>query len=1036
MDLHAEKETFQCPPIENRPAPFWFWNDHLNPDRLVSQYDRLLEAGMGGAVLHARSGLEAAEYLDERWFAAIQAVVEHAQSKGTIVWLYDELGWPSGSAGGRVLRKNPELGIVHLVMHDLTPKPGDDFSRQPGELIGAYHVTKSDPNHGVQRRTDRGDLLPHNVTLLPDRIRYEEIKQPVKASEWVGKRLLLFWQVMHGGIIDYLNPRATEAFLQSTHEEYYRRFGEYFGTTITHSFMDEAGTLSGESSLPWTPGLEKEFEKRRGYSLIPHLPALFFEVPGHEAIRFDYWTLVTELFREGFGIPMHTWCSDHRIAYSGHYVFETTLKEATRQLGSTMPLYEYQGMPGIDVLGGDMYSYRFDHEAYAYYLVMIKQASSVSDQLNKGGLMSESYGVAGHAMGPEAMQVATNFQMALGVTMINQHAAFYSMRGKRKLDHPPIIGWQQPYWPFIKKHMDTVARTSWLLSRGTRSCDVLILHPAASMHAVYRQFRVRDEYKAENYLFDADMPFELIDKHFSLLSVALLDAQIDFEYGDEEIMARHAVAENGLMRVGKMSYRLVVLPLLVNMRSSTLALLRSFAGQGGRIFLVGSAPHLLDGRPSNEAAEFLSEHATRVVEGVEFFDYRQVIAELTAHGGRTVTLKTAEGEDVPAMKVHSRLWDGREIVYLANVSREPVSAHLSFTPGVTGRLEEWDTTTGKTSPTANCYAGKELRLALNWAAKQARAFVAVPGHAEIPAPAVFAERKRIRSAWTGTRTGPNVLLLDECLICDDGRTQTRYSIAQARSLLAKRMGSERKATTLTTFFPLTISEDNPPSGTCELAVEFGKRPRVSLNGKAVSLRILGWVMDPANQKIALPALQPGENVLQVEGTYEQATDLESPWLLGDFNVFTSDRVAFAVARANDPVPIGSWPKVGLPFYAGTVVYRAEVDLDDLAAGDRVVLDMPGLAGSAQVSVNGGVVDHVLWPPYECDLTSSVKPGRNIVEVEVANTLRNLLGAHFNPREEARSGAPISSYGGVAGQPKAFLDYGLLDAPEIVISRRR
>ena len=83
-----------------------------------------------------------------------------------------------------------------------------------------------------------------------------------------------------------------------------------------------------------------------------------------------------------------------------------------------MPLYEYQGLPGIDILGNDFYSERFELEAYSKYVVNIKQAASVVHQLGKDGLMSESHGVGGRAMGPEAMHTVDNFQMALGVTKI------------------------------------------------------------------------------------------------------------------------------------------------------------------------------------------------------------------------------------------------------------------------------------------------------------------------------------------------------------------------------------------------------------------------------------------------------------------------------------------------------------------------------------------------------------------------------------------------------------------------------------------
>ncbi len=1030
MDLAAKRKTFLDPPPENRPAPFWFWNDHLDPKRLIEQYDLLVDAGMGGACMHARSGLDSEEYLDETWFEAARAVVDHARERGKKVWIYDELGWPSGTAGGRVTRAHPELRAMHLILHDVTPSSEADFDDLPDESVAAFIVTKTDPEHGLLHRKDRGSPMSGAVTLLPDRIAVERLGTPLDRERLAGCRLLLFESRRDGGTIDYLDRRGAEAFLESTHEEYYRRFGGDFGTTLTHTFMDEAGMHTTASSVPWTERFLDIFSERRGYDLCDRMPALFFEVPGHEKVRFDFWSLATELFREGFGVPMNEWCENHGIHYSGHYVFETTLKEATRQLGSTMPLYEHQGMPGIDTLGNDFYSRRFSPEDHGMYTVMVKQAASVVHQLGKVGLMSEAFGVGGHACGPEDMQTAANWQMALGVTFIAQHAPFYSMRGKRKYDHPPIIGWQQPYWPFVNKHIDALSRTGWLLSQGKHMSDVLLLHPQASMQATYRQFRTRDEYKAENYVFDADMPFELVDKHITLLTVALLDAQIDFDYGDEELMAAHGSVDDGSLRVGEMSYSTVVVPPSINMRSTTLARLREFAQAGGAILTVGSVPCLVDGEPSDEARAFFDENARGVVNGVDHFDYRGAVDAISDLGGRTVTALDADGKDVPQLKVHRRRWDGCEIVYLANISRDAVEANVALSFDVDGVVEEWAPASGETGVMAACVSGAEMDLDLAWHPRQARAFVARPGSAETASTSSYEERSRVAPDWAGERTGPNALVLDECHLVEGGEPGELLSVSEVQELLA-----DAPSRRVTSRHPIAVASEIA-EGAVSLACEFGSRPRVSLNGAAASLVVTGSMLDPAMQTIDLPALSLGENSLQIEGTYDSADAFQNPFLLGEFDVHTEDGVAFTVAAPADSVAIGSWPEKGLPFYAGTVVYRATVSLDDPLEGDRVMLEMPGLAGSAEVRVNGEVVDHVLWPPYAVDVTRHMRSGENEIEIEVANTLRNLYGAHFNYNEEVQAGISIASHFAPAGSRKQFMDYGLLAPPEIVILAAR
>ncbi|MBI4559982.1 MAG: hypothetical protein HY706_20515, partial [Candidatus Hydrogenedentes bacterium] len=817
-----------------------------------------------------------------------------------------------------------------------------------------------------------------------------------------------------------------------THEEYFRRFGSDFGSTITHAFMDEAGMCPRAGWLPWDMRFSETFEQRRGYPLLPHLPALFFDVPGCEAVRFDYWSLAAELFREGFAIPMHEWCTRHHIAYTGHYVFETTLKEATRMLGATMPLYEYQGLPGIDILGNDFYSHRFEQEAYGYYVVNIKQAASVSHQLGKGGLMSESYGVGGHAMGPDAMQTATNFQMALGVTFINQHAAFYSLRGDRKLDCPPVIGWQEPYWPFARKHLDTTSRTGWLLSQGQHVCEVLLLHPASSMQATYRHFRVRNEYKAENYFLDADLPFELVDKHFTLLSVALLDAQIDFDYGDEEILARYASASDGCLRVGQESYRLIVVPPSINIRASTLALLETFARPGGIILTVGSLPNLVDGRPSRQASDFFRSRAHQISVGVDLFQYASVVEALTRLGARTATLKTLAGDDVPSLKVQRRAWNGREILYLANVSRESVEAQLIWNVNVTGTIEEWGLDTGNCVPLAPCRGGEPFQMPLQWAPRQARALVAVPGKAHLRHPRSQKTQRRIHLVWTAQRNQANILLLDECHVVENGLPGSLVSIYGAQKILQEKLTLQQVPATVTTRYAFTVSNSFPIATPIELAFEYDKAPAVFLNGKPVVVCPVGSMLDPAIRRIRVPSLRPGENVIDIQAVHESHTHLQSPWLLGSFRVRSDGHVHFRLEPDANDVGLGSWPELGLPFYAGSVTYRADLEFPGAGDGGRVLLEAPGLVGSAEIRVNGVVVDHILWPPYECDLAGHVMPGKNAIEIEVANTLRNLLGPHFDPEEALHTGYSGRHYMGSAGQPKHFLPYGILTAPSIVL----
>jgi hypothetical protein len=89
------------PPAENRSLPFWSWNDVLDPKELRRQIQEMAKAKVGGFFMHARSGLKTT-YLDKPWFEAIAVCLEEGRKAGLIPWAYDEEGWPSGFAGGKV----------------------------------------------------------------------------------------------------------------------------------------------------------------------------------------------------------------------------------------------------------------------------------------------------------------------------------------------------------------------------------------------------------------------------------------------------------------------------------------------------------------------------------------------------------------------------------------------------------------------------------------------------------------------------------------------------------------------------------------------------------------------------------------------------------------------------------------------------------------------------------------------------------------------------------------------------------------------
>ena len=99
--------------ITHGSIPFWSWNDRLEEEELRRQIRVMHDLGMNGFFMHARGGLET-EYLSDEWFSCVDACVDEARKLGMEAWSYDENGWPSGFAGGKLLedKKNHATYLI------------------------------------------------------------------------------------------------------------------------------------------------------------------------------------------------------------------------------------------------------------------------------------------------------------------------------------------------------------------------------------------------------------------------------------------------------------------------------------------------------------------------------------------------------------------------------------------------------------------------------------------------------------------------------------------------------------------------------------------------------------------------------------------------------------------------------------------------------------------------------------------------------------------------------------------------------------
>ena len=123
-------KELQTPSEEFTPIPFWFFNDTPDEDRMRKQLEDYVKKGVNGIVLHPRIGVpKEVPYLSDKYFQAVRFVVKTAAQLDMKIVLYDEGMYPSGSAHGMVVAKNPDYaskGITLVAETELESMRGAD----------------------------------------------------------------------------------------------------------------------------------------------------------------------------------------------------------------------------------------------------------------------------------------------------------------------------------------------------------------------------------------------------------------------------------------------------------------------------------------------------------------------------------------------------------------------------------------------------------------------------------------------------------------------------------------------------------------------------------------------------------------------------------------------------------------------------------------------------------------------------------------------------------------------------------------------
>lgn len=312
-------QNFLAPPDSAKPWVYWFWQNGLvSRDGITADLEAMKHAGLRGA-LWMWAGVKEMEergpvkFMSPEWWKLMRHTVREADRLGLRINLYNGTGW--SHSGGPWVKPELSMQQVERVWETRIQGPGTKRLTIPkGDktvAVVAYRLHDADLIESSSA-IDLTDRVRESDTLdwdAPDGDWMVQVYRHRSTKESPGP----VFEDARGLECDKLSPEAIEAHFNGFVRRVLDECGPEARRVIrwVHADSYEFGTPS------WTPRFREEFRQRRGYDLLPYLPALtgpslagqiVDSTETTERFLWDFRRTRADLFAEGIGGHMRELC--------------------------------------------------------------------------------------------------------------------------------------------------------------------------------------------------------------------------------------------------------------------------------------------------------------------------------------------------------------------------------------------------------------------------------------------------------------------------------------------------------------------------------------------------------------------------------------------------------------------------------------------------------------------------------------------------------------------------------------------------------
>ena len=673
------RQGFLNPPANARPMMRWWWfGPAVTKPELQKELETMRGAGIGGVEIQPvyplmlddeAKGITNLQYLSPEFLDDVNFANKTARSLGLRVDITLGSGWPYGGPKTTLALAAGRLKVVSIPIKAATVTP--PTLAEGDSLVAAFAIagTAKSFNPSTAKRIDlaSGAVSPaagtQTAIFFVASHTLQMVKRPAAGAE--------------GYVLDHFSRASINAHIAGVATPLLNAFGSQPPYSV---FSDSLEVYESD----WTTNLPAEFEKRRGYDLIPHLPELLAGGTSEaESVRHDWGQTLSDLIRENYLTPLTRFAEAHHSRFRSQTYGEPAVTLAD------------EAVPNLPEGEGPQW------RAFSF----TRWASSASHLYGRNVTSAETWtwlhSPAFRAT-PLDMKAEADRMFLLGVNQFVGHGFPYSAPGAGEpgwsLYAAAVFNSHNPWFPVMPDVTKYLQRVSWLLRQGKPANDIAILLPEDDAQAAFTPGHV-------------SVTDEMRRRITPALTAAILDAGYNIDYIDAATIDK----------LGAIPYPVLILPPTDRIPLAAYKKIESYAAKSGKVIAFGKLPSLGPGlMQQNTSAEVaaLSErlfrasgHAGIVVDSV---------------GSLGDALHHALPPDMDATGqlsnlgfIHRKL-PGSEIYFVVNSNNVPIDGSIRFR-STRPTIESWDPDTGKIQQALKFTNKTRIRLVL--APYESRIFV-------------------------------------------------------------------------------------------------------------------------------------------------------------------------------------------------------------------------------------------------------------------------------------------------------------------------